>query len=73
MLLGEPDERRNALLAVLALRGHRAHVRPVHHLGYLDHGQGLKVVRGHDPREVFEPRLVRQLDGRRGVADLGNL
>ena len=43
VLLGQADERRDALLAVLALRGHRAHVRPVHDLGNLDHGQRLKM------------------------------
>ena len=41
VLLGEADEGRDPLLAVLALGRHCAHVRPVHDLGDLHHRQRL--------------------------------
>ena len=73
LLLGEVDERGNPFLAVLALRGHSAHVPPAHDLGDLDHGLGLKVVGRDDAGEVLETGLVAQLSRGRRVADLRNL
>ena len=71
--LGQGDEGGDALLAVLSLGRHRAHVGPPHGLGDLHHGLGLEVVGRHDPGKVLEAGLVGELGRRRRVADLRDL
>lgn len=58
------------LLAVLALDSDRRDVLPAESMDDLDHSLGLKIVRRHDPAEVLEAALVRQLGARRGVTYL---
>ena len=73
MFLGQTNKWCNSFFSILSFCSHCAHVSPVHHLGNLNHGQGLEVVRWNNSGEVLEPRFVRQLCWGGGIADLGNL
>ena len=63
----------NARLAVVALGGHRGHVRPVKVAQDLRHGLGLVEVWGNGAGEVVVAGLVAELSASGGVADLGDL
>ena len=66
-------KRGDAFFAVFTLGGYRADVRPLEHLGDLDHRLGLEIVRRNDARKILEPRLVGQLGRSGSVTNLRNL
>lgn len=70
---GDLDEGLHAALPIVALRGQRGHVVPLHGGDDVHHGLGLVGVRRYHAGEEVVAAVVAQLGRRRGVADLRDL
>lgn len=70
---GDLDEGLHAALPVVALRGQRGHVVPLHGGDDVHHGLGLVGVGRYHAGEEVVAAVVAELGRRRGVADLRDL